>query len=557
MSSSARRRHLRRLAGCTALALSAAALATATPAAAADPSAGRSTYATAPAKPRLDIDGDGRSDFLERSPLGHANWWSSKQMVMADYRFHGEPHTRPMDIIKLGNVRGDARPEVLQLSNDGRLSLHQANTTGTAAPTWTGSGWYIYNRVLGAGDLTGDGRPDLLARTHGGDLYLYRATGNATGEPFAGRVKVGGGWQIYDQLVGAGDLDRDGRGDLLGRDRKGNLYYYKGTGSASAPFKSRSWVGGGWNVYSRIIAEDDQTFDGKADLLAVTNNGQLYEYTSYGNGSFSPRSGISSWGVGGWPGISVGQGNTPLYGKGGFTGIDAAGRAWVHENKNDGHYPSYDPVAFPQNSRLVMAAGVDGSARPAVLAFRTGSLTNVTKGVTVPGDYANTDLVVGPGDLTGDGKGDLLTRDIWGNLYLKAGKNNGVDFGTPTWIGPYWNTYKAVVGAGDINGDSRTDIVGHDWNGNLYIHPGTGNAKAPFGERQWIGSGWNGYNAIAATGDQDGDGRADIVARTAKGDMYVYRGTGGSGTSTFAGRQYIGRGWNAYGEAFPTYTQIG
>ena len=52
-----------------------------------------------------------------------------------------------------------------------------------------------------------------MARDSAGTLWLYRGTGNAQA-PFAPRTRIGGGWQIYNQLVGAGDMTGDGHPDL-------------------------------------------------------------------------------------------------------------------------------------------------------------------------------------------------------------------------------------------------------------------------------------------------------------------------------------------------------
>ncbi|MER5935464.1 VCBS repeat-containing protein [Streptomyces sp. NPDC002054] len=486
---------------------------------------------------------------------------TNKTLAWQDYRFHGAPQARPMDVITLGNVRGDWRPEVLQLTHDGRLSLHTATTGGTQAPTWTGGGWQIYNRVTATGDLTGDGRPDVVARAFSGDLYLYRATGSATGEPFAGRVKIGPGWQGYDQLLGAGDLDRDGKGDLLARDRAGKLYYYKGTGKSAAPFAARKLVGGGWNIYSKLIAEGDQDYGPEDDILALADRtARAYEYASKGNGVFFAREE--------WPenwysaGSVVGQGTTPVYGKTGITGVDAEGRIWTHYNRTDGFDPSYDhpedggPM-LPQGARLVVATGVDGTGLATAYAFRNGTLTHLAKKGDVAGDFASTNLVTGPGDLTGDGKGDLLTRDTSGRLWLRAGRGDGLGFNAPTAVGSGWQGYTAVIGGGDITGDGRADLVAKDGSGNLHLYPGTGSAAQPFGARQLVGGGWNGYSAIAVVGDQNGDSRADLVGRDSSGTMYVYRGTGGSGAAAFTARQNIGKGWNTNGEAWAAYSQIG
>jgi hypothetical protein len=157
-----------------------------------------------------------------------------------------------------------------------------------------GKGWGVYNSLVGPGDLSGDGKGDLLARTTGGTLYLYRGTG--TGAGFASRITVGGGWNAYNKLVGAGDFNGDGLTDLLARTTGGTLYLYPGTGVASKPFKSRLTIGGGWNTYKKLAAPGDINGDGKADLLGVDGKGDLYRYTSTGTGKFGTRARVG----GGW-----------------------------------------------------------------------------------------------------------------------------------------------------------------------------------------------------------------------------------------------------------------
>ncbi|MEV7613981.1 VCBS repeat-containing protein [Streptomyces sp. NPDC089799] len=571
--SSSRHQRLGRIAACTALALSAGTLLSAGPAFAAGdsgkpaPSAtasgaqrtagdlaapagapGKSTFAFKKAKPRLDVNGDGRSDFMFRNHYGYTGTLQSGADEVTGFKVSGEQTDGARDMVAVGNIRGGWGPELLLWYADGRLAMHQAYATGTQAATWTGTGWQVYNKLIAGGDLTGDGRGDLLARTPSGDLYLYRATGAATGNPFGGRVKVGGGWGAYDQIIGANDVDADGFADLLAKDLNGNLYYYKGTGSASAPFKARTSVGGGWNVYNKIVAMDDQSGDGKADIYGVQPNGELYGYASMGGGKFSARQKLGS----GWTidEAVVNSGVTPVFGKHGVTAVDGSNGLWEHVNQTNGRYFAealHYQFPWPSGTKLVNAAGLDRSNWASKLAWNGSALFNPITGDRV-GEFANTNLVVGPGDLTGDGKGDLLTRDNSGTLWLRAGNGTGTWFGNPVKVGPGWNGYKAIVGGGDINGDGRADIVAQSGDGHLYVYKGTGSASAPFGARDWVGGGWNGYTGIALSGDLTGDGRADLVARDASGTAYLYRSQGWGGTHTFAGRAWLNQGWNAYSQ---------
>ncbi|MEU7292015.1 hypothetical protein AB0A76_02230 [Streptomyces exfoliatus] len=115
-------------------------------------------------------------------------------------------------------------------------------------------GWGTYHRLTGGSDLTGDGRADLVAADKAGVLWLYRGTGRDTA-PFAARVRIGGGWGMYDQLTAVGSLAGGPAGDLVARDRTGVLWLYLGKGDGT--FAPRTRIGGGWSQYSEIVGIGD------------------------------------------------------------------------------------------------------------------------------------------------------------------------------------------------------------------------------------------------------------------------------------------------------------
>ncbi|MGW4999458.1 FG-GAP repeat domain-containing protein [Streptomyces hydrogenans] len=145
-----------------------------------------------------------------------------------------------------------------------------------------GGGWQVYNALAGAGDLTGDGKADLLARDASGTLWLYRGTGVRT-SPFAAKARIGGGWQIYNALTGGTDLTRDGKTDLIARDKAGVLWLYPGKGDGN--FGARVQVGGGWQGYTSLVSPGDLNSDGKADLVARDSAGVLWYYQGSGTAS--------------------------------------------------------------------------------------------------------------------------------------------------------------------------------------------------------------------------------------------------------------------------------
>ncbi|MFI9201835.1 FG-GAP repeat domain-containing protein [Streptomyces sp. NPDC053048] len=150
-----------------------------------------------------------------------------------------------------GDLGGSKQSDILVRDRDGVLFLYTANADGSLpGRKKVGPGWGQFTEITGRGDLTGDGRTDIVARDRDGVLWLYKGTGDAT-KPFEARTKIGPGWNQFNELVATGDVDLDGRADLIARNSDGSLWLYKGTGNASAPFKSREKIGNsGWNQYS-------------------------------------------------------------------------------------------------------------------------------------------------------------------------------------------------------------------------------------------------------------------------------------------------------------------
>lgn len=202
-------------------------------------------------------------------------------------------------VVPFGDLSGDRCNDVLVRFSSGALRAYrpacEAAVTPSTAYTSLGTGWNQYDVLTSPGDISGDGRADLIARQSStGDVYLYKAT--STGK-LSAKVKIASKWTGYKKIVGAGDLNGDGHGDLLAQDKSNELWRYDGT--ATGKFKSRVKVFNDWGPsYNVIVGVGDITGDGRADIVSRDTSGTVWRNNGNGKGSFGGRTRIAT----GWQG---------------------------------------------------------------------------------------------------------------------------------------------------------------------------------------------------------------------------------------------------------------
>jgi hypothetical protein len=198
----------------------------------------------------------------------------------------------------VGDVNSDGAQDVIaRVASTGDLLLYRGNGRGgwILPALLVGRGWNIFNAIVGVGDFTGDGRPDLIARrASDGTLYLYAGTGTGGWRP---AVLVGRGWDIFNTLVGVGDMNGDAKADLLARERTtGYLWLYPGNGTGG--FTSRVRIATGWSSLTAILGPGDFNGDRTADLLARDAGGNLWLYGRTATNTWQPRVLVSTgWNI--------------------------------------------------------------------------------------------------------------------------------------------------------------------------------------------------------------------------------------------------------------------
>ena len=174
--------------------------------------------------------------------------------------------------------------------------------------------------------------------------------------------------------------------------------------------------------------------------------------------------------------------------------------------------------------------------------------TQGTKSISLGTGWNAYNALAYPGDLTGDGKPDLVARDAHGRLWLFASTGKG-KFRARTEISGGWGGYARLIGAGDLTGYAFSggagDLLAIDKSGVMWLFKGTGHGG--FLPRHRVSSGWSRYNAVIGIGDLSIDGCNDLVARDRHGTLWRFDGNCRGG---FAGPVKIGTGWGKYQALF-------
>ncbi|MET9876534.1 VCBS repeat-containing protein [Actinacidiphila glaucinigra] len=163
-------------------------------------------------------------------------------------------------------------------------------------------------------------------------------------------------------------------------------------------------------------------------------------------------------------------------------------------------------------------------------------------GVLVGTGWNGYNVLTAPGDLSGDGRPDLIARQsATSDVYLYRTTSAG-KLVARVKLASKWTGYKKIVGTGDLTGDGIGDLVVQDKANVLWRYDGDG--KGHLRPRVKLASSWGAsYSVVVGPGDITGDGKADLIARDAGGVLWRHNGTG---KGTFGGRTKIGTGWNGF-----------
>lgn len=180
----------------------------------------------------------------------------------------------------------DGTIDLLLQMKDGRLLVNFGRSGGGfQAPREVGRGFAKYDLTVGRW-AAADTYPGVVAKRWSDGALLYYRNGSAA-YLSAGKT-ISSGWGRYRPTVL--DWNQDGKQDLIAIRNTGELYFYPGNGSGSISTSKRQLIGkSGWHKVSTVTPLYGYTASGSTGFIGKFTDGTL-KYYPYSKGRFGTRS---------------------------------------------------------------------------------------------------------------------------------------------------------------------------------------------------------------------------------------------------------------------------
>ena len=409
--------------------------------------------------------------------------------------------------------------------------------------------------VATAGDVNGDGYADVVVGAFGynswaGRAYVFPGGPSGLATTAATTLTGQGPSNSFGYSVAtAGDVNGDGYSDVVV-----GAYQYGSIGRAYVFLGGASGLLGGLSSGSAAMAATTLTGPALYDMfgLSVATAGDVnkdgYADVVVGAPSYSPYTGRAFVYPGGPSGLAT-EPLTTLTGPAGssYFGYSVATAGDVNGDGYADVLVGARIVGDTSGQALLYLGGASGLATPAAT-----TLTGEEQG-----SYFG-ESVAPAGDVNGDGYADVVIgawgySSLTGRAYVYLGEADGLR-STPattlTGVASGDRFGYSVAAAGDLNGDGYADVVVGAWGdtsntGRAYVYLGGASGLATPAATTLTGAAAGDQlgASVATAGDVNGDGYADLVV-------------GAIGYSSFTGRAhvYLGGAGNLAAVAATTWT---
>jgi len=241
-----------------------------------------------------DLVGFGYAGVYVSSNNGNNSFTSPVKLVLADFGYNNGGWRVDKHIRYLADIRSVGRCDIVGFGDAGVVvSKNEGNARFGSSYLalndfgYNGGGWRLDRHLRFLGDVNGDGRPDIVGFGEN-TVLISRNNGDGTFAPAGGVINnfcySAGGWRVDQHPRFIADLTGNSKVDLIGC---GNAGVYVSLNQGSGAFGpihlvvNNFGVQQGWRVdkHPRYIA--DLTGDKRGDIIGF---GEAGTYVSYNNG---------------------------------------------------------------------------------------------------------------------------------------------------------------------------------------------------------------------------------------------------------------------------------
>jgi hypothetical protein len=315
----------------------------------------------------------------------------------------------------------------------------------------------------------------------------------------------------------------------------------------SGYFVASAAAGGGvaLQLHTRVGNDGDVNGDGRADAVWRNDLGTVGDWLGTPNGGFSIRDGAAlvevpaNWAV-------TGRGDFNGDGRDDILWRNDQGTVGIWTGKPDGGFSINETLrSSPASWRVAGTGDFNGDGRDDILWRNDGGGVGTWSGTASGGFTVNSSnlqeapnswQIAATGDFEGDGRSDILWRSADGSVGVWSGTASAsfvVRDGAALRSAP---TSWHILGAGDFNGDGRSDILWRENAGQVGVWLGNADGSFTINEASVrpVDNKWH----VAAIGDYNGDHRDDLLWHNEDGTVTDWLAT--------ASGNFIGNDANLY-----------
>ncbi|KAE8363570.1 hypothetical protein BDV27DRAFT_158663 [Aspergillus caelatus] len=501
-----------------------------------------------------DLNGDGHTDYILADDDGTVRAWVSTATSESPWMSLGNINPDWTDVsgamVRMADVDNDGKADLIVLYSDGVAKVWKNVDNGRKFKSldakWA-TGLDQPREKVHFRDMDGDGYADYVILYEGGAVDWARNTHN-NGQDDQKRnwekaVAIAPGPAGEpDNRAQIFDLDGDNMADYLVIYEGGAVKAWRNTGSLNE--KGHNWQSLGTiapgieGVTGNMIRFADMDGDGKADFLAIADDGSIRMWKSLG--------------IVGGKGSSMRFADLDGDGHADIVSIDAQGRARGWLNKGGNKWDDLGEIApgldEDLSSSTIHFADVDGDKLDdflvvygggAVKAYlNNGNIPDKGKDRIWQPSIIISEGVGDPGrkvefaDLNGDGYADYLivfdggAVDCWLNQKNIPPKGGERIWGGRTTVGTGVKEPGSKVHFADITGDRKAEYIIQYDGGSAKGYRNTGNIPDAGKDRNWVDLGTVSDRAstegTVAYADINGDGKADYLVVLPSGEVHAY-----------------------------------